>query len=152
MAYPSVYESDVLDSIFERLEKLSPATVPQWGKMNAGQMLAHLNVSYDITYGKMAVKNNFLMKMMLKMFVKPVVVGNKPYQKNSQTAPYFIVADERDFEAEKSKLIAYMKQMQKDGAAKFEGKESPSFGVMTAQEWSNQYYKHLDHHFTQFGI
>ncbi len=92
------------------------------------------------------------MKLMLKMFVKPVVVGNKPYQKNSQTTPYFVIADDRDFEAEKSKLIAYMKQMQKDGAAKFEGKESPSFGVMTAQEWSNQYYKHLDHHFTQFGI
>ena len=152
MAYPSIFESNVLDSIFKRLEKLSPSTVPQWGKMNAGQMLAHLNVSYDITYGKTTVKNNFLMKMILKILVKPMVVGNKPYKKNSQTAPYFVVADERDFEAEKSKLIAYMKQMQQEGAAKYEGKESASFGKMTAQEWSNQYYKHLDHHFTQFGI
>jgi hypothetical protein len=152
MKYPSVYESDVLDSIFERLDKLSATTVPQWGKMNAGQMLAHLNISYDITYGKMTVKNNFLMKMMLKIFVKPTVVGDKPYQKNSRTAPYFIIANDRDFEVEKSKLVAYMKQMQKEGATKFEGKESPSFGAMTAQEWSNQYYKHLEHHFTQFGI
>ena len=42
--------------------------------------------------------------------------------------------------------------MEAEGAAAYEGKESASFGVLTAQEWSNQFYKHMDHHLTQFGV
>ena len=33
----------------------------------------------------------------------------------------------------------------------FEGKVSSSFGSMTSKEWSTQFYKHIDHHFRQFG-
>ena len=32
----------------------------------------------------------------------------------------------------------------------FEGKESNSFGKLTASEWNNMFYKHLDHHLSQF--
>jgi hypothetical protein len=38
------------------------------------------------------------------------------------------------------------------GKEHFEGKESLSFGPMTAQEWNNLFYKHLDHHLNQFGV
>jgi hypothetical protein len=39
---------------------------------------------------------------MMKLFVKNIVVGEKPYAKNSRTAPEFIIANQRDFEKEKS--------------------------------------------------
>jgi hypothetical protein len=45
-----------------------------------------------------------------------------------------------------------MKEAQTLGETYFEGKPSPSFGKMTAKEWSNQFWKHMDHHFRQFGI
>ena len=38
------------------------------------------------------------------------------------------------------------------GSAHFEGKESPSFGALTADEWNVLFAKHLDHHLTQFGV
>jgi hypothetical protein len=38
------------------------------------------------------------------------------------------------------------------GADAFEGKESNSFGKLTASEWNIMMYKHLDHHLTQFGV
>jgi len=38
------------------------------------------------------------------------------------------------------------------GALYFEGRESLSFGKLTSKEWNNLFYKHIDHHFTQFGI
>ena len=72
-------------------------------------------------------------------------------KKSSQTAPYFIIADERDFEAEKKKLIDYILKTQELGENAFEGKESVSFGSMTKNEWNNMLYKHLDHHLSQFG-
>lgn len=139
-------------STLNRLDKLSNTTKPQWGKMNAAQMMAHLSIPYDYAYGKKENKPSFFGKLMLKLFVKNTVVGDKPYSKNSRTSPDFIVADERDFEKEKARLIANIKETEAKGTAYFEGKDSGAFGKLTSRQWSVQFYKHLDHHFTQFGI
>lgn len=151
MALPSIFNPEMTAKQLDRLNTITPESKALWGKMNSAQMLAHLNVSYDAAYGKIDAKPSAFAKIMLKLFVKKIVVGEKPYPKNSRTAPYFIVSDTREFEVEKAKLSAYIQQVESDGTAFFDGKESPSFGKMSAQEWSNQFYKHLDHHFTQFG-
>lgn len=149
--YPSLFEKQTLDEMLVRIGKLTPESKPLWGKMNVAQMLAHNNVAFDITAGKIPASYNFLMRWMLKTFVKPVVVGDKPYEKNGRTAPVFIVADERDFAIEKARLVENFKEFQAAGATTYEGKESPSFGKLTGQEWSNQFWKHMDHHLQQFG-
>lgn len=150
--YPSVFDPQTNRDLFFRIDQLTPDTQPQWGKMNVAQMLAHCNVAYDITYGKIPVEYNWFMRKMLSWFVKPIVVGNKPYKKNGQTAPVFLITDERDFAEEQARLKEHLLRVEKDGMAAFDGRESPSFGAMTAQEWSNQFWKHLDHHLTQFGV
>ena len=152
MAILNVFEQSTTDILLDRLSNLNNDTKPQWGKMNASQMLAHVNIGYDIAYGKTPIKYNFFMKFMLKMFVKETVVGSKPYKKNGGTAPVFVVSDERDFEKEKAQFIEYIRQTQSKGAAFFEGKESPAFGKLTSSQWNIQFYKHIDHHFRQFGI
>lgn len=150
--YPNVFEASTVETMVSRINKLSANTKPKWGKMNAAQMLAHLNVAYDIAYGKTPMKYNFFMRFMFKLFLTPIVIGDKPYTKNSRTAPVFLVEDDRDFEAEKAKIIGYIKKMQLEGSDKFEGKESASFGKLTAEQWSRQFAKHFEHHFTQFGV
>ena len=80
------------------------------------------------------------------------VVNETPYKKNIRTAPQFIITDRKNFKEEKARLINYLEHTCKLGKAHFEGKESISFGLMTAIEWNNQFYKHLDHHLTQFGV
>jgi hypothetical protein len=81
-----------------------------------------------------------------------MVCGDKPYPKNGRTAPQFIITDEREFASEKARLIEFMNKVQADGESKFDGKESHSFGVLNKTEWSNMFYKHADHHLTQFGV
>lgn len=152
MALPNIFDSQVVAQILARLDKLTYNTQPQWGKMNAPQMLAHLNVTYNLAYERVAVKNNFIMKFILKTFVKKAVVNEVSYPKNTRTAPVFIIADERDFEKEKAILIANLKDTAEKGARFFEGRVSVSFGPLTAIEWNNMFYKHIEHHFTQFGI
>ncbi len=152
MKLQNIFSEASTEESLARLEKLRADTVPQWGKMNAPQMLAHLNVAYEITYGDLEVSYNFFARFMLKLFVKNTVVGEKPYPRNGRTAPIFMVSDERDFAKEKAKLINYIQRTEALGSSHFEGLPSPSFGKMTAQEWSNQFYKHMDHHFTQFGV
>lgn len=152
MTLLNTFDPKTTATVLSRLEKLNHTTTPQWGKMNSAQMLAHLNVAYDLAYNKIPYKSSFFKKFILKLLVKPLVVSEKPYKKNSHTAPEFIIADERDFEKEKSKFIDNVKQTEAHGANYFEGRESTSFGAMTAKEWSTQFYKHIDHHFTQFGV
>ena len=122
------------------------------GKMNVDQMLAHCNVAYDMSFTDQYPKPNLFVKQLLKMFVKPTTCGEKPYKKNGKTAPQFIIKDKRDFELEKQKLINYLNKTRNLGAAHFEGLESHSFGKLSSREWSNLFYKHLDHHLTQFGV
>jgi hypothetical protein len=152
MSYPSVFEKHTTELTLNRLEQLNSDSTPLWGKMNAAQMLAHVNVSYDVAFEKLPVKNGSFMKFMLKTFLKNAVVGPKPYPKNSRTAPYFIQDSDKDFEKEKANFIKNVQDVESKGKQWFEGKESVSFGAMTAEEWSNLFYKHLDHHFQQFGI
>ena len=152
MTLLNTFDPKTTEAVFARLEKLNYMSKPQWGKMNVAQMLAHLNVTYDLAYDRVQSPANFFVKLMLKLLVKPLVTNDKPYKKNSHTAPVFIITNERDFEKEKSTFIDNVKKTEANGVAFFEGKISSSFGPMTAKEWSTQFYKHIDHHFTQFGV
>jgi hypothetical protein len=135
-----------------RINKLTPTTTPQWGKMDVAQMLAHCNVAYEMVYDNIHPKPNGFKKLLMKLFVKNFVVGEKPYKRNGQTAPEFKITDSRQFELEKKRLIDYITRTQQLGEKYFDGRESHSFGVLTIQEWNNLFSKHLDHHLTQFGV
>lgn len=152
MALPSIFDPKTTQTTIERLENISAQSKPQWGKMNAAQMLAHLNVAYDLAYDRKQASHSAFNKFILKLFVKKIVTNEKPYPKNSRTGPEFIIADERDFEREKNIFIQNIKDTESKGASYFEGKKSQGFGTLTATEWNNQMYKHIDHHFQQFGI
>ena len=152
MAFPSIFEASTTEVSLNRLANLTNETKPLWGKMNAAQVLAHLNVSYDAAYGKIDLRPSFMMKLMMKLFIKKVIVGEKPYKSNSPTAKEFIISDARDFEKEKALLIANITETEKHGKAYFEGKVSSSMGALTSNEWDIMFYKHMDHHFKQFGI
>ncbi len=151
MPLPSIFDKKVHEEFIQRIDNLTHESKAKWGKMNVSQMLAHLNVSYDLAYERIVPKYNFLMKFMLKTMVKKMVTNEVTYKPNGRTAPVFVIADERDFVKEKTRLIENMNQAFNDGKSFFEGRISVSFGKMTSQEWSNQFYKHLDHHLRQFG-
>jgi hypothetical protein len=84
--------------------------------------------------------------------VKTGVVNEVPYKHNSRTAPAFLITDERTFETEKKRLIDYVLKTQALGESYFSDKESHSFGKLNTQEWNNMFYKHLNHHLSQFGV
>jgi hypothetical protein len=151
MALPDVFSAPVADTLIGRINQLTPASQPLWGKMNVAQMLAHCNVTYELTYENIHPRPGFFMRFILKNFIKKIVVGEKPYAQNGRTAPVFMVSADKTLAAEKERLIAYIRKTQQLGAAHFEGKENHGFGKMTATEWNNMFYKHLDHHLRQFG-
>ncbi len=153
MPLPNIFTPAVSQEIVGRINKLTPNSQRVWGKMDVAKMLAHCCVTYEMVYEpNKHPKPNFVMGIILKLFVKKVVVGEKAPKKNSPTAPAFVIKSDKDFATEKARLIAYIEKTQKLGEMEFDGKESVSFGVLNKSEWNNMFYKHLDHHLTQFGV
>lgn len=147
----SFNHADVADMI-ARINRLTPQTQRLWGKMSVAQMLAHVNVAYELAYDNIHPRPGAVARFFAKLFAKKLVVGDRPYPKSTMTAPVFKVSDDKDFEQEKQRLIAYLEKTLALGAQHFEGRESPSFGPLTAREWSVLFYKHNDHHLQQFGV
>ncbi|WP_407556965.1 DUF1569 domain-containing protein [Winogradskyella sp. 4-2091] len=148
----NIFDKSVTDEVIERINKLSPETQPNWGKMSVDQMLAHCSVTYELDFEDKHPKPKGLMKWVLKTFIKKVVVSEKPYKKNSRTAPEFIITSEKEFNTEKERLTGYITKVQALGSNHYDQKESHSFGKLSVTEWNNMFYKHLDHHLTQFGV
>tara|TARA_R110002049_G_scaffold186578_1_gene354831 strand:+ start:835 stop:1287 length:453 start_codon:yes stop_codon:yes gene_type:complete len=148
----NIFDKNVSEEIINRINSLNSNSERKWGKMTVDQMLAHCNVTYELVYDNKHPKPKGFKKWMLKTFVKNIVVNEKPYKKNSRTAPEFLIASEKDFKIEKDRLNAYITKTQELGSDNFDNKESHSFGNLTKTEWNNMFYKHLDHHLNQFGV
>ena len=149
----NVFDAQDAQEYINRINNLTPETPRKWGKMSADQVLAHLNVAYDLTFTpEKFPKPNFIAKFLLSKFVKPKITNEIPYKQSLPTSPAFIIADERNYEEEKAKLIGNIQRVQQLGREAFEGKENINFGKMTAQGWNNMFAKHLNHHLDQFGV
>jgi hypothetical protein len=148
----NIFSKEITEEVIERINKLTKDTQPNWGTMSVAQMLAHCSVTYEMVYTNKHQKPNAFTRWILKTIVKRAVVSEKLYPKNSRTAPQFLITDQKDFLEEKNRLENYIIQTQELGKAHFHGKESNSFGKLTSEEWNNMFYKHLDHHLTQFGV
>lgn len=147
----NLFENETVNKIVSRINQLTPETPSEWGKMSVGQMLAHCNVAYEMAYTNTHKRPNAFARVLLKAFVKPMVVKGKPYKKDGRTAPQFLITTEKNFSTEKTRLLDYIEKTKSLGEVHFEQKESNAFGKMTAEEWNNSFYYHLDHHLTQFG-
>ena len=149
----NVFDAKDAQEYINRINNLTPETQRKWGKMSVDQVLAHLNVAYDLTFTpEKFPKPNFIAKFLLSKFVKPKITNEIPYKQSLPTSPVFIIADERNYEEEKAKLIGNIQRVQQLGREAFEGKENINFGKMTAQCWNNMFAKHLNHHLEQFGV
>ncbi len=152
MALPNIFTQEVTSSFIQRINSLTPETQAQWGTMTVAQMFAHCSVTYEMLYEEKHAKPNAFLRFILKKMVKPTVVNEAPYKTNSRTAPAFLIKDSRNFEEEKHRLIAFIQKTQSMGESYFNNKESHSFGALSIAEWNNMFYKHLNHHLSQFGV
>ncbi len=148
MGKKSIYQPEVYHDILARIDKLSFESAPQWGTMDAAQMMAHCAAILDVSNGK-PLENTPFVARLFKGMIRKMVVGEKPYPKSSKTHPQYLQSSSKDFELEKQHLL---KSLEK--SRKMEGEETKHalFGALTKEEkgWSS--YKHLDHHLTQFGV
>lgn len=146
---PSFFEQESYNDLTSRLQKLSAKSERLWGKMDAGQMLYHCKYPLQVALAKeeMTLKPNWL----IKTFFKKLMYSKMPYSKNAPTAPAFVVTDPKDFKTEKQELKEWMDALWQD-RDNDSRRPHPVFGKFTKEQWGTMQWKHLDHHFRQFGI
>ena len=145
----SFFEEGVYDELSSRLNKLNKYTSATWGKMNVGQMLHHCQMPLNIILEKedYGVKPNWLINLLFKKSM----YSDKLWKKNLPTAKGFAIRDEKDFETEKQAITALIDELNSQ-RERNDWQSHPAFGKLTKEQWGKMQYKHLDHHFRQFGV
>jgi hypothetical protein len=145
----SFFEEGVYDELSSRLNKLNKDTSAIWGKMNVGQMLYHCQMPLNIILEKenYGVKPNWLVNLLFKKSM----YSDKPWRKNLPTAKGFAITDEKDFDTEKQAITNLIDELNSQ-RERNDWQPHPAFGKLTKDQWGKMQYKHLDHHFRQFGV
>lgn len=146
----SIFNHDDNQHLIARINQLTPVSQRQWGKMSVDQMLSHCVAPIDIAFGNKTLKANFLFSLLGRM-IKKKVINSPEFKKNSPTAPDFIRTGSYDFDKTKVELIEKVEKF-KDGTQVIKTNVHPFFGPMSAEDWDNLQWKHLDHHLRQFGV
>ena len=149
MEVKNLFDPAVTQKIISRINKLTPQTQRQWGKMDVAQMLAHVQVPIGVALGTNTVKGNWLMKIILPLF-KKMLYDEKPWKQGLPTDKSFIMTGQsKDFETEKNQLLEKMNQFTESNMI---NEKHPVFGKLTKEQWSKATWKHIDHHLQQFGV
>jgi hypothetical protein len=82
---------------------------------------------------------------------KSSVLDEKPIRPNMPSDKSLIVNEQRDFAMERQRLKACAERFAARGPQECTKHPHSFFGPMTPLEWAILAYKHLDHHFRQFG-
>lgn len=149
---PSIYLPETTQSFIQRINNLKGDVTPLWGKMNVGQMFSHCCLPYQQILGENMDRPPRFMRVLMQWFFRKSMTNEQPYKHNLPTGPAFIRAGIHDVESERQALIAYVEAIAKLGANRMAAIPSLSLGKLSAEEWSNMLYKHLDHHLRQFGV
>ena len=138
-------------AIITRIESLTQAHTPQWGKMNVGQMVVHCQRPLQVAFGELKLKRT-LIGMLFGSMAKRKLAQEKPWDRNMPTDSHFkIAAIDHDLEAEKQKLISLVRRFAAEGPGAITQEPHPFFGKLSTQEWDAIQTNHLHHHLSQFG-
>lgn len=148
----NLFDESATGEIKTRLAQLRADSPRQWGKMTPAQAVAHCAASMEMALGD-THPPQMLIGRLLGRIIKPLALGDdKPMKRNSPTVPSFVIADERDFVAERARLTNLIDRFAVGGASACTTHPHSFFGRLTPQEWAILMYKHLDHHLRQFGV
>jgi oxepin-CoA hydrolase/3-oxo-5,6-dehydrosuberyl-CoA semialdehyde dehydrogenase len=139
--------------LFTHLKKLKADTVPEWGSMNAWEMVDHLRrgVLMSVSLEREEILSPPEQLPALKRFL----MSDKPFPPNRKKPAAYDNKPAFDGDLEEAKealskeienMLAFYEQNPNFTAV------HPSFGELTTAEWLHLHKKHFTHHLTQFNL
>jgi hypothetical protein len=146
----NLVEKAVAQEIIRRANNLTLNSQPQWGTMNATEMLHHCNLlNNTFLEGKLPhIKTSPVQFISRFLFLNiiPRFPHNLKIPKDNQTKGKIA---EQEFEAERAKFIQTINKFPEQKAFLT---THPAFGNMNPTEWGKLTWMHMDHHLRQFGV
>ena len=136
-------------ALLDRLARIRPDTPPRWGRFDGPAMLAHVNDALRMMLGDLTPKPK---RLPIRHFpLKQLLIYVLPFPKGVPTAPELLVRTRGAVWADEVKVFrALISRLALSSAAKA-WPDHPAFGPMTRRAWGVLAYRHVSHHFTQFG-
>ena len=146
----SLASTEVLSETRGRLLSVRADDRARWGKMNATQMMRHLNCAYEVALGERSVgplkgpPPAVLKFLALRSGIR--------WGKNMQTTPELVrvIAEPSDV-AFDAFVGVTVERMEAVAGGRRWAVSHPMFGAMSAADWMRWGYLHADHHLRQFG-
>jgi len=149
----NLFEAGIADELKARVARLRPGSERVWGSMMPAQAMAHCSASLEWAIGERTPPRAGLFVRITGRLIKPMVLkDDKPFRRNSPTAPDLIIHNEPKMEAERVRLCTMIDRFVKAGPDGCTTHAHSFFGPLNPAEWSILMYKHLDHHLRQFGV
>jgi hypothetical protein len=146
---PSLWEEGRRAELLTRLSRLTAETRPRWGRMNAPQMLTHVNDQFRMAIGDLPT-----VPERLPIRYPPLnhlVAHVLPWPKGSPTAPELLARiDQSTWPAEVATFATLLQRFATLPAG-VPWPLHPAFGRLSRRGWGLLGYRHTDHHFRQFG-
>jgi hypothetical protein len=147
----NLYDAAQAQEVKQRITSLRPDSARLWGSMNAPQAVAHCSGGLEMALGDRNPPRVFAGRL-FGWIIKPLALrDDAPMRRNSPTMPELIVRDDRNLDAERTRLVTLIDRFAAAGPAGCTTHPHSFFGPLTPNEWAILMYKHLDHHLRQFG-
>ncbi len=149
-----------LENYFEQtvpglISGLHAHVLPQWGGMNATQMLDHLSDTLKLSMGIYTIGEELIHEKWEKY--KTIGLNSeRPLGKNINNPIFSLLqkTDKVEYEQARQNLLANFrsfKQLFAEKGADFKTIHN-MFGKLNYHEWLWFHYKHYSHHLAQFGL
>jgi hypothetical protein len=134
-----------------RLERLEPAARARWGRMTVHQMICHLNDSFKVAAGEREAST--AASVLPRKLVKWVALRTSlRWPQNVPTRPEIEQGRGGTPPADWDRDCRELHQLIRSFPLRREFAPHPIFGPMSWDEWQIWGYRHVDHHFRQFGV
>ncbi len=142
--------------MFLLLNELHSTTTARWGKMDAQQMIEHVADFFDVSTEK--IKFDLVTPEEHLPKYKEFLLSEKQFRENTK-APTAVLGEEplplrtasldKAIEKLKTAVADFFEYFKNDPA---KTTIHPVFGPLNFEEWILMHYKHVTHHWRQFGI
>jgi hypothetical protein len=154
----SLLDARARDALRLRAARLQPETPARWGRFTAPQMLAHAIQSLRMMTGELAVPVERVPWPVRRAPLRQLLIYVLPFPKGLPTSRALLARPAADPAASPAAWAEEHRELERvlhtigarDPASAWP--EHPAFGRMTGRDWGVLQYRHLDHHFRQFGL
>lgn len=145
----TIFDPGVRDSLVQRLHTLTPERRARWGRMTAPQMVSHLIQSCRMACADLPVTR---FESPLRFFpINWLVIHWLPWPKGAPTGPELLARAPEDWDRDVDELVTSIRRFS-ERSPLGPWPQHPAFGRISGASWGVLAYRHVDHHFEQFGI